>query len=49
MLSFAKSLLELVQKDYVDPKVAYSIAPNPDELRMMLKGISSSHSGFLGH
>jgi len=49
MLSFTKSLLDLVQKDYVDPKVAYSMAPNADELRMALKGISSTHSGIIGH
>ncbi|MCK4276800.1 MAG: PilT/PilU family type 4a pilus ATPase, partial [Phycisphaerae bacterium] len=32
MQDFTASLLELIEKDYVDPKVAYEAAPNPDEL-----------------
>ncbi len=48
MQDFTKSLLQLIEKDYVEPKVAYEVAPNPDELKMMLKGISSSRAGLLG-
>ncbi len=48
MLSFTKSLLGLIEQDLVDPKVAYDAAPNVDELKMLLKGISSSHSGLIG-
>ncbi len=48
MKSFTGSLLELIEKDYVDPKVAYAAAPNPDELKMLLKGISSSRVGLRG-
>jgi len=49
MRTFTRSLLELIQKDYVDPKVAYEIAPNVDELKMLMKGISASRTGLLGH
>jgi hypothetical protein len=31
----------------IDPKVAYSYAPNPEELKMALKGIRTSTSGIL--
>ncbi len=48
MQDFTGSLLELIEKDYVDPKVAYEAAPNPDELKMRMKGISSSRVGLLG-
>jgi twitching motility protein PilT len=49
MQDFNNSLLKLIEKDYVDPKVAYEAANNPEELKMMLKGISASRSGLLGH
>ncbi|MCK4626082.1 MAG: PilT/PilU family type 4a pilus ATPase [Phycisphaerae bacterium] len=48
MQDFTASLLELIEKDYVDPKVAYEAAPNPDELKMRLKGISASRTGMRG-
>ncbi len=48
MQSFTRSLLQLIEKNYVDPKVAYEVAPNADELKMLLSGISSSRSGLLG-
>jgi twitching motility protein PilT len=48
MKSFTRSLLELVQGEQVDPKVAYEVAPSPEELKMLLKGISSGRSGLLG-
>ncbi len=46
MKDFTYSLLELIEKDYVDPKVAYEAAPNPDELKMLLSGISASQAGL---
>ncbi len=46
MQDFTKSLLELIEKEYVDPRVAYEAAPNPDELKMRMKGISSSRAGL---
>jgi len=48
MQSFTKSLLELIDNEYVDPKVAYEAAPNVDELKMLMKGISASRAGLLG-
>jgi twitching motility protein PilT len=48
MQTFTKSLLDLIEGDYIDPHVGYEVAPNPDELKMRLKGISSGHSGLLG-
>lgn len=48
MQSFTMSLLELIEKDYLDPKVAYENAPNVDELKMLMKGIVASRSGILG-
>ena len=48
MQDFNKSLLQLIEKDYVDPKVAYEVSPNADELKMLLKGISASRAGLLG-
>jgi len=46
MQSFTSSLLNLIDKDYVDPRVAYEVAPNPDELKMLMKGISASQIGM---
>jgi twitching motility protein PilT len=48
MQTFTKSLLELIEGEYIDPHVGYEVAPNPEELKMRLKGISSGHSGLLG-
>jgi twitching motility protein PilT len=48
MLSFTSSLLGLIESDLIDPKVAYEIAPNVDELKMRMKGISAGQGGLLG-
>jgi len=48
MQSFTQSMFELINKDYVDPKVAYEATPNADELKMLMKGISSGHAGLVG-
>ena len=47
MQSFTQSMFELINKDYVDPKVAYAATPNADELKMLMKGISSGHGGLV--
>ncbi len=47
MLTFTTSLLQLIERNYLDPKVAYDVAPNVEELRMRIKGISSSRAGLL--
>ena len=39
MQTFTDALVDLVQKQMVHPKVAAEVAPNPDELKMRLKGI----------
>ena len=48
MQSFTMSLLALIEKDFVDPRIAYEVAPNVDELKMLMKGISASHGGLIG-
>jgi twitching motility protein PilT len=48
MLSFTTSLLGLIEEDLIDPKVAYEVAPNVDELKMRMKGISAGQGGLLG-
>lgn len=47
MQSLTKSLLELIEKNLIDPHVAYEVAPNVDELKMAMKGISSESSGLI--
>jgi len=48
MCTFTKSLKELIEKELVDPKVAYDVAPNVDELKMALKGIQTSRATLIG-
>ena len=48
MCTFTKSLKELIEKEMVDPKVAYDAAPNVDELKMALKGINTSRATLIG-
>ena len=39
MQTFTDALVELVEKEYIHPKVAQVAAPNPEEVKMRLKGI----------
>ncbi|MCY2927170.1 MAG: PilT/PilU family type 4a pilus ATPase [Planctomycetota bacterium] len=48
MQTFTKSLLDLIEGELIDPKVAYENASNVDELKMRLRGISSSRAGLRG-
>ena len=48
MQDFNQSLLQLIEDEKIDPRVAYSVSPNPDELRMRMKGIDTKRSGLLG-
>ncbi len=48
VISFTQSLHSLIEKDMVDPKVALEAAPNKEELRMLMKGISQSRGGLIG-
>jgi len=47
MQDFTYNLCELIKDGSVDPKEAYKIAPNIEELKMALKGIRSTTSGIL--
>jgi twitching motility protein PilT len=46
MHTFATNLCELIETGMVHPEAAYAVAPNPDELRMLVKGISTSRVGL---
>ena len=48
MQDFNGSLLSLIENDFVDPSIAYDASHNPDELRMLMKGITASRTGRLG-
>ncbi len=47
MQDLTDNLCKLVQNGSVDPKEAYTYAPNVDELKMALKGIRTTASGIL--
>jgi twitching motility protein PilT len=48
MIDFTEHLRRLVDTGYIDHATAYESAPNPDELRMALKGIKGRPAGILG-
>jgi Tfp pilus assembly pilus retraction ATPase PilT len=48
MMDFNESLRRLVEDEYVTTDVAYAASPNPQELKMRLKGISSGTGSILG-
>jgi len=48
MIDYTESLRQLVEKEFIDLKTAYTYAPNPEELKMSLKGIRSGGGGILG-
>lgn len=48
MLDFTESLRQLVEGEFISVKTAYAAAPNPDELKMRLKGIKVSGGGIIG-
>ena len=47
MVDLTDSLCKLIQDGWVDPKDAYPVAPNTEELKMALKGIRTSTGGIL--
>jgi twitching motility protein PilT len=47
MMDFTTSLSELVQRGDVDRAAAMDVAPNPEALRMALKGIKVANPGIL--
>ncbi len=48
MIDFTEHLRQLVEAGYIDHATAYEAAPNPDELKMALKGIRTPASAILG-
>jgi len=48
MIDFTEHLRQLVVNGFIDHQTAYEAAPNPDELRMALKGIRAAAVGILG-
>ena len=47
MQDLTYNLCELITEGMVDPKDAFRVAPNKEELRMAMKGIKSTASGIL--
>ena len=48
MVDFTESVRQLVEKEFIDMKIAYAYATNPEELKMALKGIRTGASSILG-
>ncbi|RMF76284.1 MAG: PilT/PilU family type 4a pilus ATPase [Planctomycetota bacterium] len=48
MIDFTEHLRQLVENGFIDHETAYEAAPNPDELKMALKGIRTGGSSILG-
>ncbi len=47
MMDFTEALYALVEREWISSRTAYEVAPNPDELKMRLKGISMSGGGVI--
>jgi twitching motility protein PilT len=47
MIDFTENLRQLVEKEYVDKATALEVAPNPEALKMALKGIKVATPGIL--
>ena len=48
MQDFTEAINDLVNKQHLDVKTALAVAPNPEELKMRLKGIRTPSSSILG-
>jgi twitching motility protein PilT len=48
MLDMNECLKRLVEEEYIEVATAYAASPNPQELKMRLKGISAGGGGILG-
>ncbi len=48
MIDFNESLRKFVVDEFIDLKTAYDYSPNPEELKMAIKGIRSGSAGILG-
>ena len=47
MIDFTEHLRQLVETGFIDHETAYEAAPNPDELKMALKGIRTAATSIL--
>ena len=47
MLDMNECLKRLVEEEYIEVNTAYAASPNPQELKMRLKGISAGGGGIL--
>ena len=47
MQDFTMSLKQLIDDDLIDRPTAFEVAPNPDALKMALKGINVSQPGII--
>ncbi len=47
MVDFTENLRQLVERGDVEKSVALEVAPNPEQLKMVLKGIKVSAPGIL--
>lgn len=48
MVDFTESIRQLIEREFIDLKIGYSYASNPEELKMALKGIRSGGAGLIG-
>jgi len=48
MMDFNECLYQLLETEFISMNVALAASPNPDELRMRLKGIRTGASGLIG-
>jgi len=48
MQDFNESLRQLIEKEWIEVGTAYEVSPNPEELKMILKGIKRSGGGIIG-
>lgn len=48
MIDFTEHLRQLVESGFIDHATAYEAAPNPEELKMAMKGIRASTAAILG-
>ncbi len=47
MIDFTEALKQLVEREWIEVEIAYQVAPNPEELKMKLKGIKTAQGGIL--
>jgi twitching motility protein PilT len=47
MQDFTMSLKQLIDDGLIDRPTAFEVAPNPDALKMLLKGINVSAPGII--